>query len=281
MLASQFFPISTNTEMELKPLVTTTKYFPVPKKKKRSLADDTMMRPMMSSYEKLYNKDSLIPDGVPAQFFQNTQPAVLSSLPAQFRIPAQSPLDAMTLQRTRSEATERALIGQQETLQHQIDIQGMGTLDQMKKFVSSRSYNFEPELMVRRFGSAQPSVSKISRTLRTAGAPTDKRSLLAELISSSNMAQAYSQYVESERPQTQPQGNLPRVIVTNRQTGESRNVMQPESSGMAEARANTTRHARARQHTTVHSNDDTSQHIRNILNAPEARTNPLFRADTS
>jgi len=265
MLASQFFPISTNTEMDLKPLVTSTKFFPVPKKKKRSLDDDMMMRPMMKSYEKYYKKDSLIPDGVPAQFFQNTQPSVLSSVPAQFRIPSQSPLDAVTLQRARSDATERALIGQQDVLQQQLDIQGIGTLDQMKRFVSMRSSSFEPDLMMRRFGTAQPSVSRISNRLRAAGAPSDKRSLLAELITRGSMAESYAEYVDEFRGR-QPQ---------------QRNVVPPESSGMAEARANTTRHATARQHVTIHSQDDTSQHIRDILNAPDTHTNPLLGMDTS
>lgn len=266
------------------------KFFPVPdpkKKKKRSFEDEILMRPIQRSYEKYVNLNDILPESVPANFLTSSTPTPFSGLPAQYRNSTQTQVNNVVLQQQRSETTERALIGQQETLQHQLDIIQLGSLDMMKKFVAMSSDRIDSNLMENRFGTPRPSVRRITERLRRVGAPEDKRSLLAELISRSDLALDYYQHVNRQRETTEERGqriqterNLPSIIVTDRITGETRNLTQPESSRMAEARARTNRQTGPRQHVRIdNAEDDIRDYMRarDVLNLPSASTNPLFQ----
>jgi hypothetical protein len=243
------------------------KFFPVPsrKKTKKSIDDEMFINPLTRSYETYLKPFTTgLPETVPPQFIQSNTPSIMSSITPHYTIPTQNPLDSRMEQRARSEATLQALIGQQDTLQSQLDITNVGSMESLKEFVSMYSNQIRPELRQQYFGRiGSLPVSAIGAGLR--GMPTgEKKNILTELVSQHNLAEDYLAFHDAFMERKQIRRDMTR---------------EAESSAMAEARAATTRHTQPRHGVSIHGADSMNNFVNNprdILNEPSATVNPLF-----
>lgn len=244
------------------------KYFPVPSKKKtkKSYQDETLIIPLLRSYKKYYHSDSNLPSGVPEGFLPSSTPSVLTGVPTRFTTPAEDPITRIVQQQQRSQTTIQSLLGQQETIQEQLDITNVGSMESLKAFISMYSNEIRPELREQYFGrTGSVPVSAISRGLQgmTTG---EKRALLTGLVAEHNLAQDFLAFHQEH-------------LTIKRIKKEV-----AESSSMAQARERTTRHERARQQVHIggaHDNMNRYVNARDILDAPDAYVNPLFTGGDS
>ena len=238
------------------------KYFPLPiqrKKSKKSVEDETYIRPLTRTY-------SNVVDNVPSMFLQSSTPSLLGGQPTLFTNPTDTTAMNLSQERERNETTIRVLVGQQDTLQDQLDITNIGNIESLKAFISMYSDEIRPELKEQYFGrGGSLPVSAITEGLK--GMPTSmKRNILTELVSQHNLA---DDYLIFHREHTE---------MKLRRRAEEMGIA--ESSRMAEARERTTRHAEPRQdvnfNDSTHSSMSSYLHPRGILDDPSASVNPLF-----
>jgi len=230
------------------------KYFPLPiqrKKSKKSVEDETFIRPLTRTY-------SNVVDNVPSMFLQSSTPSLLGGQPTLFTNPTDTTAMNLSQERERNETTIRVLVGQQDTLQDQLDITNIGNIESLKAFISMYSDEIRPELKQQYFGrGGSLPVSAITEGLK--GMPTSmKRNILTELVSQHNLA---DEYLTFHREHTEMKARR-------------------REDDMAFARERTTRHAEPRQdvnlHDSTHSSMSSYLHPRGILDDPSASVNPLF-----
>ena len=230
------------------------KYFPLPiqrKKSKKSVEDETFIRPLTRTY-------SNVVDNVPSMFLQSSTPSLLGGQPTLFTNPTDTTAMNLSQERERNETTIRVLVGQQDTLQDQLDITNIGNIESLKAFISMYSDEIRPELKEQYFGrGGSLPVSAITEGLK--GMPTSmKRNILTELVSQHNLA---DEYLTFHREHTEMKARR-------------------REDDMAFARERTTRHAEPRQdvnlHDSTHSSMSSYLHPRGILDDPSASVNPLF-----
>jgi len=230
------------------------KYFPLPiqrKKSKKSVEDETYIRPLTRTY-------SNVVDNVPSMFLQSSTPSLLGGQPTLFTNPTDTTAMNLSQQRERNETTIQSLVGQQNTLQDQLDITNIGNIESLKAFISMYSDEIRPELKQQYFGRGGTlPVSAITEGLK--GMPTSmKRNILTELVSQHNLADDY--------------------LIFHREHTEMK--ARRREDDMAFARERTTRHAEPRQdvslHDSTHSSMSSYLHPRGILDDPSASVNPLF-----
>ena len=230
------------------------KYFPLPiqrKKSKKSVEDETFIRPLTRTY-------SNVVDNVPSMFLQSSTPSLLGGQPTLFTNPTDTTAMNLSQQRERNETTIQSLVGQQNTLQDQLDITNIGNIESLKAFISMYSDEIRPELKQQYFGRGGTlPVSAITEGLK--GMPTSmKRNILTELVSQHNLADDY--------------------LIFHREHTEMK--ARRREDDMAFARERTTRHAEPRQdvslHDSTHSSMSSYLHPRGILDDPSASVNPLF-----
>jgi len=230
------------------------KYFPLPiqrKKSKKSVEDETFIRPLTRTY-------SNVVDNVPTMFLQSSTPSLLAGQPTLFTNPTDTTAMNLSQERERNETTIRTLVGQQDTLQDQLDITNIGNIESLKAFISMYSDEIRPELKEQYFGrGGSLPVSAITEGLK--GMPTSmKRNILTELVSQHNLA---DEYLTFHREHTEMKARR-------------------REDDMAFARERTTRHAEPRQdvnfNDSTHSSMSSYLHPRGILDDPSASVNPLF-----
>lgn len=234
----------------------TTKYFPVPQRKKRtkpSVDDVPFEFPFRNSYEYYYAVDDALPDSVPNQFIANSQPRPLQAVPNMISNPSMSPLIRMQEERERSEASMRSLVGQQQTIQDELEVFKGSTIESLTSFISAYSSKIAPETKLQMFGRTKSiPVSAITSGLK-GKEKTEKREILSSLVARSDLADKYKQFHERHLESKKQKQAVKGLVELKHRA---------ESSSMAEARSRTTRHTPQRiEPSIVNSNEPMRDYI--------------------